>query len=79
VSLCNHVDIILVCGGAKCSNDTINHHTESFLRSAYSQVMCAPLLESSLRRCQTCLQQVKNSVGECVGLQRCGSLGRYLS
>jgi hypothetical protein len=34
---------------------------------------------ASLRRRQPCLQQVKNIVGECVGLQRCGSLGRYLS
>jgi hypothetical protein len=37
MSLCKHVDIILVCGGAKCPSGTINQHTEYFPRIAFSQ------------------------------------------
>ena len=41
MSLCNHLDITLF-GDAKCPSRTIKHYTESFLRTAFSQVNVRP-------------------------------------
>jgi hypothetical protein len=57
VSLCSHVDIPLF-GDVKCPSSTIKHYTESFLRTAFSQVNVRPRLRSSIGfPVRTCIWQ----------------------